>query len=170
MTMENDTPVKPRPRWLYPVLIASLAANFLVLGGAAGAMWAHRHGHGGPDERGLLGFVRELAPERRDSIREGLASEREKLQPLREAVRANWSETNAILGEEPFDKEKFKASLGRMNEAEMRVRTAITDALAETAGKLSPQERRTLKEWRERKGYGHRRFGGRRHHEGGKDD
>lgn len=165
MTSENGETRKSPPRWLYGVLIASLAANLLVAGGAVGAIWAHRHGHG---ERGLIGFADRLPAERQGSIRDGLKSEREKLKPLREAVKTNWTETNAVLGEEPFDKEKFKASLGRMNEAELRVRTAVTDALAELAGKLTPEERQSLREWREHKGHGWRKRRWRR--EGGKDE
>ena len=131
MTSENGESRKSPPRWLYGVLIASLAANLLVAGGAVGAIWAHRHGHG---ERGLIGFADRLPAERQGTIRDGLTSEREKLKPLREAVKTSWTETNAVLGEEPFDKEKFKASLGRMNEAELRVRTAVTGRACGTRG------------------------------------
>lgn len=165
MTAENGSETNARrPRWLYPVLIASLALNLLIVGAATGAMWSHRHGHhrfGG--ERGLFGFVRELPRERQTDIREVLEAEREKLKPLREAARTNWTESNEMLGTEPFDRDKYKASLDRMNEAQMKVRTAITDTMADLAARLTPEERRILKDWRQRKAHRwHKRHWGRR--------
>lgn len=153
MTTENGSETNvTRSRWLYPVLIASLALNLLVIGAATGAMWSHRHGHHRlAGERGLLGFVRELPNERQSKIREVLEAEREKLKPLRETARAKWAETNEVLGTEPFDKDKYKAALDRMNEAQMQVRATITDAMVDLAARLTPEERRVLKEWRERK-------------------
>jgi uncharacterized membrane protein len=148
--MTTNDPIEQaprRPRWLYGALIASLAANLIVAGGAASAFWKHRHGG---HERGLSGFVRELPPDRRPPISEFVKSEREKLGPMREAIRAGWSETNTVLGEEPFDKDKLKAAMGRMIDAETRMRTAISDALVETAAKLTPDERKAMKAWRER--------------------
>ncbi len=168
MTIENGETRKSAPRWLYGLLIASLAANLLVAGGAASAFWAHRHGHHG--ERGLIGFADRLPAERQGTIRQGLQAEREKLKPLREAVKTGWTETNEALGAEPFDKEKFKASLGRMNEAETRVRAAVTGALVDLADKLTPEERKSLKVWREHKGHFGERGWKKRHwgHERGK--
>ncbi|MEQ1718515.1 MAG: periplasmic heavy metal sensor [Hyphomicrobium sp.] len=148
MTNETVEAAAPRrPRWLYGVLIASLGINLLVAGGAASAFWRHRHGG---HERGLMSFVRELPAERRPPIEEYIRSEREKLKPMREAIRAGWTETNTVLGEEPFDKEKLKASMGRVIDAETRMRTAISEALVETAAKLTPPERQAMKAWRER--------------------
>lgn len=145
-----------RSRWLYGALIASLAFNLLVIGGVASARFFHHR------DRGLAGFVRKLPADRQGPIGEALRAERAKLAPLREAVRAAWNESNAALGEEPFDEAKLKAALARYNEAETKMRTAISDALAETAGKLNADERRIMREWRERKGQGFRRWHGRR--------
>lgn len=145
----EPAPIEPRrPRWLYSALIASMALNLLLLGGAAGAMFRHRHDH--PRERGLMDFVRDLPQERRGDVQSFLKGEREKLKPMRDEVKASWSETNAALGEEPFDKEKLKAAMDRMVAAEMRVRMAISDAVVETAGKLTAQERKALQAWRAR--------------------
>lgn len=137
-----------RPRWLYGALIASLAVNLLLLGSAAGAFWHHRHDRRGD---GLTGFVRQLPQERQGPMREFLKGEREKLKSVRDEIRTTWQETNTLLGQEPFDKDKLKAAMGRMNEAESRMRAAIGDALVETAGKMTPEERQAMKAWRERK-------------------
>ena len=116
-----------------------------------------------------MGFVRELAPDRQSELSAALVAEREKIKPLREGVKEGWKETNALLGAEPFDKEKLNAAMIRMIDAETRMRTVISAALVETAGKLSPDERLKLKAWREKRGM---KFGGRglwreRMHEGG---
>ena len=145
--VETNTPRRGTPRWLYGALIVSLGLNLLVLGGAASAFWKHRHGH---HERGLLGFVRELPADRQTALRDFVKTERAKLKPMRDEVQSAWSESNAVLGTEPFDKDKMKAALGRMNDAEARMRTAISDAMAQTAAQLTPQERTTFKAWRER--------------------
>ena len=153
-----------KPSWQKWLLIASLALNLLIIGGAAGAFWSHRHGgrhfgHWQGREHGLMGFLRELAPERQGELRAALEAEREKIKPLREGVKEEWKETNAVLGVEPFDKEKFNAAMTRMIDAETRIRTVISGALVETAVKLNPGERQKLKAWREKQGM---RFGGRR--------
>ncbi|HMN37938.1 MAG TPA: periplasmic heavy metal sensor [Hyphomicrobium sp.] len=144
---QTQTTPAPRKRWLYVALIASLGLNLLVAGGAAGAFWKHRHGH---HERGLLGFVHELPADRQAAVREFLNAERAKLKHLREEIRSAWSESNEVLGTEPFDKDKMKAALDRMNDAELRMRSAVSTAIAQTAAQLTPQERQTFKAWRER--------------------
>jgi uncharacterized membrane protein len=160
-TVEEAARKSSWQKWL---LIASLALNLLIVGGAAGAFWSHRHGGHHPGqwqgrEHGLMGFVRELAPERQGEMRAAIQSEREKIKPLRESVKEGWKETNAVLGTEPFDKEKLSAAMTRMIDAETRMKTAITSALVETAAKLNPDERQKLKAWREKQGM---RFGGKR--------
>ncbi len=161
---ENSGETRRTPSWLKWALVASLAVNLLIAGGAAGAFWSHRHGgrhfgHWQGREHGLMGFVRELAPDRQGDIRAALEAEREKIKPMRDVVKEGWKETNSVLGAEPFDKDKLKAAMSRMIEAEGRIRAAISDALADTAAKLSPDERQKLKAWREKKGM---RFGSRR--------
>lgn len=147
MTNDPAGPTWQRPRWLYGALVVSLAANLVMLGGAAGAFWHHRHER---REHGLTGFVNELQPDRQGPLREFLKGERAKLKPIREEIRSGWRETNELLGAEPFDKEKLKAAMGRMNEAESRMRAAIAESLVETAAKMTPQERQAMKGWRSR--------------------
>lgn len=162
MTESGDEGAR-KTSWLKWALVASLAVNLLILGGAAGAFWSHRHGgrhfgHGAEREHGLMGFVRELPPDRQGAIRAALEGEREKIRPMRDVVKDGWKETNSILAAEPFDRDKLKSAMTGMIDAETRMRTAISDALVETAAKLSPEERQKLKAWREKQGM---RFGGR---------
>lgn len=148
MTNGTEGSTHKRPRWVYPALVASLAVNLAVLGSMAGAFWHHRH------ERyagGLSGFVRHLPEERRTLLRDFLMVEREKLKPLREEMRNAWRESNDVLGQEPFDKDKLQAAMARMNDAEARIRATISDAVVETASRMMPEDRQAMKAWRARK-------------------
>lgn len=150
MTEQASPPAAKTPRWLYIALFASLAGNLVVFGGAASAFWHHRHG-GRHDHHSLSGFVRQLPGDRGGPLRDFIKGEREKLKPIREEIRNNWNETNTLLGSEPFDKDKLKAAMGRLNDSELRLRGAIGEALVETAAKMTPEERQSLKAWRERR-------------------
>lgn len=147
MTYDPASATPQRPRWLYPVLIASLGVNLLLLGGAASAFWNHRHDR---RDHSLVGFVRTLPADRQGPLREFLDAERVKLKPIRDEMGNGWNQTNKLLGEEPFDKEKFKQAMARMNDVEDRMRASIAEGLVETAARMTPQERILLKEWRER--------------------
>lgn len=138
-----------RGRWFNILLVGSLALNLLFIGGLAKAAWHHRHGgHGGP---GLMGFVRDLPPDRRQLIGDELKAARTAVQPMRETVRERWGEANAVLVEEPFDKTKYKTAMDRVTEAEVQLKNAIWAAMSETASKMSPEERRALHAWRDKR-------------------
>ncbi len=166
----GGTPVA-KPRWLYAGMIASLALNVLLIGGVGAAVW--RHGHkGGPGrghDVGLMGFIKDLPAERQSIVTTDVANARETLRPLRRAMREAWSESSAALTADPFDKEKLRAAMVRLVEAETRLKTAISTALGDTADKLTSGERRALQAWREQRRprmFGHRRHDGSGSHDG----
>jgi uncharacterized membrane protein len=139
-----------------PLLVASLAVNLLFAGGVAASVWRHHHGfgHGDRASRGefpLLGFVRDLPADRQQAVRDQLMAARDKVQPLRKDVRDAWDASNSILTVEPFDKAKAKEAVTRLLDAESKFKLAVTDVLLDTAEKLTPEERRKLQEWRERR-------------------
>ena len=150
MTIETPEVIASsgRRRW---VLIASLAVNFLLIGLVLAGMWRVRH-HGLPgagNDLSLVGFVHQLPADRQPGIREQLMTERKNLRPLRQQARESWTAANAILSEEPYDKDKLKAALAKSREATARFEEALSSILAETASKLSPEERKSLQAWRE---------------------
>ncbi len=149
MTTDSGGTGEGRSRWLNILLIASLALNLLFIGGLAKAAWHHRHG--GFSSPGLMGFVRDLPPDRRQLLGGDIEAAREAARPMRQTVRDLWSEANKILLEEPFDKAKYKSAMDRVTEAEGQMRATLTGALAETASKLTPDERRALQVWREKR-------------------
>lgn len=150
MSVDAPKPPAPPSRWLYGVLIASLAINLLLVGLAVGGVIRHRlfHGHGG--DSGLMGFVRELEPDRQPVLREHVLSLRQTIRPVRRELREQWGVVNAALGAEPFDKEQFLMAAAKWRETGIRFETAIANALADTAVKLTPEERRKLQAWREK--------------------
>ena len=147
--VEAGGPGKGRARWFNILLIGSLALNLLFMGGLAKAAWHHRHGgHGGP---GLTGFVRDLPPDRRQLLGNEIKAAREAVEPMRQTVRDRWGDANKVLSEEPYDKAKFKAAMDRVTEAEALLKNEITLALSETAAKMTPDERRALQAWRDKR-------------------
>lgn len=151
MTVEVNRSGLVRLRYLYPGLIASLALNLLFVGVFTAAVWHHRHERAKPIEPGLLGFVKELPNDRQGVVREEITAARESLKDLRASVRKSWVDANALLTVEPFDKAKFTAALAQLREVEDRYKTALNGALAATAEKLSPDERKLLQSWREKR-------------------
>jgi len=148
VTVEADQREPKRSRFLYPVLVASLAVNLLFIGGFLAAFWHHHHDGREP---GLLDFVKELPAARQDAVRQEIATARASMKDLRETLRKSWADANSLLTAEPFDKEKFKAALAQLADAETRYKAAIYNALADTAEKLDPDERKLLQSWRERR-------------------
>ena len=153
MTMDTGGSVAKGSRRLYAGLIASLALNVLVAGGVAAAIWHHRHGPGGPygGDSGMMGFAHQLSGDRQKLVRDDIAAARQVVRPLRKAVSDAWYEANTILTQEPFEKDKYKAAMDRVTEAESRFKSAAAAALADTAAKLTTEERRTLQQWREKR-------------------
>jgi uncharacterized membrane protein len=150
MTTDIGGVPETRSKWLYRGLVASLALNLLFAGGLGAAAWHHRHGPRG-DDIGLMGFARQLPQDRQKIVLEDITTARQTIRPLRKAVREAWDDANAVLTQEPFDKEKYKASMARLTDTETRHKTAVASALADTAAKLTAEERKSLQVWREKR-------------------
>jgi uncharacterized membrane protein len=148
MTTDIGGVPETRTKWLYRGLVASLALNLLFAGGLGRAAWHHRHGPRG-DDTGLMGFARQLPQDRQKIVQEDIAAARLVILPLRKAVREAWDDANLVLTAEPFDKDKYKASMDKLTDTEGRFKAAIASALADTAAKLTPEERKNLQGWRE---------------------
>ncbi|CAA2140566.1 periplasmic heavy metal sensor [Hyphomicrobium sp. ghe19] len=151
MTAEVNHLSPARPRYLYPAFIASLALNLLFIGLFAAAAWHHHEESSKPFEPGLMGFVRELPESRQTAVRNEITGAREGMKDLRATVRKSWADANALLTAEPFDKAKFSEALAKLREEENLYKTAINNAMVETAASLSPEERKILQSWREKR-------------------
>jgi uncharacterized membrane protein len=166
MTMPSGETSPPlQKRWIKGALIASLALNLLIIGIVAGGIWRFRH-HGafGLAERGLMGFINHLPTDRAQLLRGEVTSKREGLRPLRREANEAWQASNDVLTAEPFDKEKFKAAQAKARESSAKLEAAVADTMADLAEKLNPDERKHLRNWRERQR--ERMFGHHGHHDG----
>ena len=123
MTSANAAPSPPSNSRLRLALMASLALNVLIIGAVAGTLLMSRqqgwNGHKGK-QSGLIGFAQTLPADRAEIIRAKIASEEATLAPLRKAERDARDAARAILMQEPFDAEKFKAALARAAEADAK--------------------------------------------------
>jgi uncharacterized membrane protein len=135
-------------------LMVSLALNVLIIGAVAGAflMGRHHHGRGHWHKGGpLAGFARTLPDERGDVLRQQIESNQTKLEPLRKEENAARDEARSVLMTEPFDIEKFKAALARKADADAREKRARMEQFAEMVATLTPEERRQLHAWFEKR-------------------
>jgi uncharacterized membrane protein len=154
MTSTNAGEPRPARLNLRLALMASLALNVLIIGAVAGTLLVSRHhgwkGHGFKGA-GLAGFARTLPAERADAIRSRLEQEKAILDPLRAEERAARNAARSVLMTEPFDVEKFKSALDRAVDADAKEKRARMNLLAETAATLTPEERRQLHNWFEKR-------------------
>ncbi|HET6390816.1 periplasmic heavy metal sensor [Hyphomicrobium sp.] len=149
MTVEVNNLAPTRSRYLYPAFIASLALNLVFVGLFAAAAWHHHQKSSATIEPGLLGFVKHLPSDRQVAVRNEITGAREAVKDLRAEVKQNWLAANALLTQEPFDKAKFAEALAKLRETENVYKTALNNAMAETAANLTPEERKILQSWRE---------------------
>ena len=119
----TDTPSK-RPRWLYPALFLSLAANLLVVGIVVG--WMVSPGGGKRSDfgqaRGLVGepFLRALPDtERRELIRDAM-NEAPRIRESRENLRTRVDAFLSALRADPYDPEAVAALLQQQRDIALR--------------------------------------------------
>ena len=162
MTADADQRPPKRSRYLYPAFIASLALNLLFVSGIAAAYWHNTHDH--KRVHGMMVFVDMLPADRQPVVRAEVQAVRDSLKDLKASVRKSWISSNDLLTAEPFDKEKFKASMAQLRDVAGQYKSALNDALANMAEKFTPAERKLLHDWREnRRPWLHKKSDDKRH-------
>ncbi len=161
--------VRKAPRWMWVLLVVSLAANLLVVGVVVGAGYG-RPFVSGPGA-GLLGFqlVRYSlgrSAETRTETRKILSAERPRIDPLRRELRDARQGLASAFVAEPFDAARVKAAQMKVLDLERRLGEEALDALVRIAGNLTPEERRKFVE---RRNHHRDRERGRRGDEAGLD-
>jgi len=145
MTSDNAAGKPPAGRKLRLALVASLALNVLIVGAVAGTLlWPHHHGWKGQAYKGFAGFARTLPSGREEAIRKQIEANRAALAPLRKAERETRDTARKLLLEDPFDVEKFKAALVLAAEADAKEKSTKFSLFADMAATLTPEERRQL--------------------------
>ncbi len=163
LSEQSSESAKPRSRkWLWVILIISLALNFLTVGAIGGTMWAWHHGawgHG-PGFRHGWAFMRELPRERRREIRSVIRKYRGTFRPQRKHMRDLGHEVLKTLKAEPFDEQRFAGALEAFYKARAEAHAARHPMIKELARILTPEERELFaKTFRHRlRGFGHHRW------------
>jgi uncharacterized membrane protein len=148
------------PAWLSPrtlrwALIGSLALNVLIIGTVVGTLCISRFGHDRHREgfRGspLIGFARTLPRERSDFIRQKYADAQPSLEATRKGIRDARAAVREVLTAETFDQAKLNAALDGIVAAQSSESRAKTALFGETVGQLTPEERRQLHDWLEKR-------------------
>jgi uncharacterized membrane protein len=144
------------PRWLIPLLVASLALNLIVIGATGSLIWRYSSQSSTPDAPlgrrvvpSVLGYAVTLPPERVKELEQLTKDEWQKVRPLRRALLAARDEANKALTAEPFDRAHFQAAQARMMQADERSREAAFALHTAISIHLTPQERRGFLRWRE---------------------
>jgi uncharacterized membrane protein len=154
--MTDATPAPTSSRKLRLALMASLALNVLIIGAVAGTLCLSRFGpgpgHWGPKGSGLLfHFAHTLPRERSDMIRQRLADSKPNMETLRKGIRDARLGVRAALTAEPFDQAKLNAALEGIVQAEVNEQRAKVAVFGDTVSQLTPEERRQLHDWLEKR-------------------
>ena len=132
------------PRWMWALMIVSLAANMLVIGMVGGSMWAVRRG-GYWDAPVFIErthrFMRGLPDDRRAAIRGLFAQYRPQLQSYWRDLRASRVALGHLI-EGDYTPDALDAALTDMFEKESRARQATRPMIAAVLKQLKPAERR----------------------------
>jgi uncharacterized membrane protein len=158
-TPENEEPpvIRRAPRWMWIVLVVSLALNLIVIGMAAATIFHFRKHHVGPTAR-FGQYVRTLPSERRDTLRALLDQRQAAVRPLRREARAARRRARRAFAAQPFDRDKLFEAYRSASDARIALIKARGDWFAKFATELSANERRDYLQWRSR----HRKFWRRR--------
>lgn len=149
----SDPPTAPIGwrRWAGPLLLVSLMANLLVVGMLAGAFLSnhhHRHGPGGR-ERALSGFLRTLPPERQKVLLGELEPSRAVIKAARGKAHDARHAAIEAFAADPVDPAALATAFESANAAEASLRSTFSSVLVSMASKLSADERRAFRSWRE---------------------
>ncbi len=154
-------PERRAPRWLWALLVGSLAINLAVVGSLAGFAWRHG-GWGGGGHGFFFGgrLLRELPEQRQAEVKAILDRNRPATEQARQRSGEARKDAMRLFEAEPYDRAAFEAAIARMNAAELAMRSSLTAMMGEIGAKLTHEERqRALKSlrrgWFGRRGHGH---------------
>jgi len=131
------------PRWMWGLLVLSLAVNLLGVGILGGSLWAVRRG--GFWEAPVFWerthrFMSGLPEERRTQLRGLFLENKPQLQPYWREVRKARVAIGGLI-ERGYSAQEFEAALNDLFEKEGRARQAAKPMIAAMLNALQPQER-----------------------------
>jgi uncharacterized membrane protein len=148
------------PRWMWILLVMSIAFNLLVLGMAAAAFVHFRMGHGGPVSK-TTRFIETLPSERQTKLRAIFDERRSRFRPLRRELRQARRRARDAFVAEPYDRDLLVSAYADAAKARMAL-TKARQAWFENLAQLMTLEERQkyLKMRHRRRGHGWRRHKG----------
>jgi len=157
MNEASSPPIGRRraPRWMWIVLMVSLALNLAVVGMALAAAYHWRMAHGGPGA-GFSQFVDTLPDQRQSELRT-LVDQRAAIWPLRKRAWRVRREARKVFAAEPFDLKRLQEVNAEVGAAQNRLNGARGDWFVKMATELTAVERQQYLKWR-KKHHRHRRW------------
>ena len=133
-------------RWLKPLLMASLAANLLIVGIVAGSFFSaggERPDRVSREVSNLVGpqFFRALEPEDRRALVRDIAQKRDRIRENRGALRRRIEQLLVELNSEPFDVDAVKMLLEEQRSAVAGRHQFGEELLLERLSSMSAEER-----------------------------
>ncbi|MFY0613812.1 MAG: periplasmic heavy metal sensor [Hyphomicrobiaceae bacterium] len=134
--------VRRAPRWMWIVLVLSVAINLVIAGMAIAAMLHFRKGgHGGSMSR-FARYVDTLPEQRRSKLRDMLDSHRSRIRPLRRRLRKARRAARDAFKAEPYAREDLAKAYADVAEARIALTKARQALFPNLAELLTVEERR----------------------------
>jgi uncharacterized membrane protein len=139
-----DVIVRRTPRWMWVLLILSLALNLMILGIVFGSLWAVRHG-GLWDapialERSQR-FMQGLPQERREEIKSVFFSHKPGLVPYWRDVRLARVAIGQLIKRGTYTEDELNRAMDDLFQKEMAARLAAKPMVTAMMAQLQPKER-----------------------------
>ena len=139
-----------RQRVLIVALIVSMTVNLLLVGGIVGKLvW------GGPPPRPVpehVGWiVRRLDDDRRQELRDDVIAHIRSSRSMRQSMRDAQKHFEATITAEDFDPERVRDALAALREAHTAWQTASHEQMVTVLSRLSPEERKRVATYLERR-------------------
>jgi uncharacterized membrane protein len=134
-------------RWLWPLLLGSLALNLLAFGSMLGQKLRPQTTGLPPGIAARLAqdatapLVKELSEAKKAQVRVIFEARRGQNRALWQTVRERRAEVAKVLEAETFDQAAYVAAMTRLIETEAKARITAQPTFAEVAAVLSPKER-----------------------------
>ena len=129
------------PRWMWIVLVLSVAINMIVAGMAVATMLHFRKGHG-PGHSRFARFVETLPVDRREGVRSMLQEHRDRIRPLRRTLRQARRQARDVFSAEPFDRDALVRAYAAVADARIALTRARQEWFPKLADQLTVEERR----------------------------
>ena len=133
-----------RAKWIYAILLVSLAVNLLLVGFVVGQ--SSKPALFGDPTRAFPRWVRTLPEERQVELRPTIRAHLGNMRPAMRQMRSQHQRLQDALRADPFDAELLAAALAELRANHARVQESSHRAFVGFVNQLTPAERQALVE------------------------